>query len=120
VTGGVPEFRRPSRLERLFNRLFGAMVAFGLGARHNPRGRTEWVRNAETAGRLVLRRGSRRDTVRLRVVGHEEKPDILQAYLDRFRLTVQRYFPLSAGGESRRFLAVADRYPVFELLHDRD
>ena len=62
-----------------------------------PRGRTEWVRNAESAGEVVLKKGTSRQKVRIRVVPNAEKPEILKAYLDRFKLTVQRYFPVGAG-----------------------
>jgi len=80
-----------------------------------PRGRTQWVRNAEVAGEVILRKGWRRQRVRVRPVPDSEKPEILSAYLDRFKLTVQRYFPLRAGSPPAEFAPIADRYPVFEL-----
>jgi deazaflavin-dependent oxidoreductase (nitroreductase family) len=80
------------------------------------RGRTQWVRNAEVAGEVVLRKGWRRQVVRVRPVPDADKPRILSAYLDRFTLTVQRYFPVRAGSPAAEFARVADRYPVFELM----
>ena len=80
------------------------------------RGRTQWVRNAEAAGEVVLRRGSRRARFRLRPVPDAEKPEILSAYLARFKRTVQRYFPVEAGAGPRELAGYAERYPVFELL----
>jgi len=80
------------------------------------RGRTDWVRNAEAAGEIVLKKAWSRQRFRVRAVPDEEKGEILKAYVDRFRLTVQRYFPVPAGSEPQAFRAVADRYPVFELL----
>lgn len=80
------------------------------------RGRTQWVRNAEAAGEVVLRKGWRRQRLRLRPVADADKPRVLSAYLDRFRLTVQRYFPIPAGSPPTEFAGVADRYPVFELI----
>jgi deazaflavin-dependent oxidoreductase (nitroreductase family) len=80
-----------------------------------PRGRTQWVRNAEAAGEVILRKGWRRQRVRVRPVPDSEKPEILSAYLDRFKLTVQRYFPLRAGALPTEFVPIAGRYPVFEL-----
>jgi deazaflavin-dependent oxidoreductase (nitroreductase family) len=80
------------------------------------RGRTHWVRNAEVAGEVVLQKGRRRETCRLRAVADADKPRILAAYLERYRTTVQRYFPLPAGSPPAAFAAVADRYPVFEVL----
>lgn len=85
-----------------------------------PRGRTQWVRNAEAAGEMTLQRGAKRQRFRVRVVTNDEKPDVLKAYLDRFKLTVQRYFPVPAGSDSAAFVAIAERYPVFELLRPDD
>ena len=81
-----------------------------------PRGRTQWVRNAEAAGEVTLKRGSFRQSFRLRAIPDGEKPVLLKAYLDRFKTTVQRYFPVAAGSEVQAFESVAANYPVFELL----
>ena len=81
-----------------------------------PRGYTQWVRNAQVAGRVTLRRGARRHEFRLRPVPNEEKPEVLKAYLDRFKITVQRYFAVSAGAPPAAFEPFVVRYPVFELL----
>lgn len=80
-----------------------------------PRGRTQWVRNAEAAGEIALKKGSWRQSFRLRAVPDAAKPELLKAYLDRFRTAVQRYFPVAAGSEAQAFAAIAARYPVFEL-----
>jgi len=40
----------------------------------------------------------------------------LKAYFDRFKTTVQRYFPVPAGSGVQAFESVAANYPVFELL----
>lgn len=80
-----------------------------------PRGRTQWVRNAEVQGEVALRRGRREVSYRLRVLADAEKPQILKLYLDRFQREVQRFFPVPAGSPVERFAALAERYPVFEL-----
>lgn len=80
-----------------------------------PRGRTQWVRNAEVAGEVALKKGRRRQRYRLRIVPDGEKPEILKAYLDSFKTTVQRYFPIPAGSTADQFAVVASAYPVFEL-----
>jgi deazaflavin-dependent oxidoreductase (nitroreductase family) len=80
-----------------------------------PRGRAQWVINAEASGQVWLRRGRVRMPYSIRPVALAEKPELLRAYLDRFRLTVQRYFPMPAGSPANEFAAVAGRYPVFEL-----
>jgi deazaflavin-dependent oxidoreductase (nitroreductase family) len=61
-----------------------------------PRGHTQWVRNAEAAGEVALKKGSSRTRFRLRPIPDSEKPPILKAYLDNFRREVQTYFPLPA------------------------
>ena len=85
-----------------------------------PRGRTQWVRNAEAAGQVTLKRGSSRQRFRLRPVPDADKPPVLRAYLERFRPVVQRYFPLAAGSPPEAFAEIAERYPVFELLPSND
>lgn len=80
-----------------------------------PRGRTQWVRNAEAAGEVVLKKGSKRTNFRLRALSDSEKLPILKAYLDRFRNEVQRFFPVSAGSPPESFAEIANSYPAFEL-----
>ena len=81
-----------------------------------PRGRTQWVRNAEAAGEVTLKRGGFRQSFRLRAVQDAEKPVLLKAYLERFKTTVQRYFPVAAGSDVQAFASIGANYPVFELL----
>src|ERR1700688_2648306 len=47
-----------------------------------PRGHTQWVRNAEAAGEVTLKKGSQRLKFRLRPVADAEKPELLKAYLE--------------------------------------
>jgi deazaflavin-dependent oxidoreductase (nitroreductase family) len=139
-------FLRPSLAERVFNRIFGIAIGFGLGLGHNyvvevrgrksgrifsapidllefegrrylvaPRGETNWVRNARAAGRVALRKGRRREEFAVREVAPAQRPQLLKAYLDRFALTVQRYFPLPPESSASEFAPIAERYPVFEL-----
>ena len=146
-----PAFREPTRLERVFNRAFGALVGLGLGPRdyyllqvkgrksgrvygtpvclvsvHGvrflvaPRGRTQWVRNAEASNEVVLKRGANRPRFRLRALSDADKPPVLLAYLERYGSVVQRYFPVPAGSPARAFAEIAARYPVFELLPTGD
>jgi deazaflavin-dependent oxidoreductase (nitroreductase family) len=81
-----------------------------------PRGRTQWVRNAEAAAEIVLRRGSNRRKFRVRVMADEEKPTVLKAYLDNYKREVQRYFSIPAGSPPEAFTPIAPKYPIFELL----
>jgi F420H(2)-dependent quinone reductase len=142
----TPEFRKPTALERAFNRAFGFLVGLGFGLKHNyllevrgrksgklystpidllefggkrylvaPRGRTQWVRNAEVAGEIALKKGSYLQSFRLKPIADADKPPLLKAYLDNFKPTVQRYFPVSAGSDASAFVGIAANYPVFEL-----
>jgi deazaflavin-dependent oxidoreductase (nitroreductase family) len=81
-----------------------------------PRGYTQWVRNAEAAGEVTLRRGRQSDRYRLRPLADSEKPAIVKAYLDDFRREVQRFFPVAAGSPAEAFTPLTARYPAFELL----
>lgn len=81
-----------------------------------PRGLTQWVRNAQAAGEIALKRGSQRRRYRLRAIPAADRPPYLKAYLDRFKTEVQRYFSIPAGSPAEAFAAVAENYPVFELL----
>lgn len=81
-----------------------------------PRGRTQWVRNAEAAGEITLKKGSKRERFRLRALSDQEKPEILKAYLDQFKREVQRYFPVPAGSPAESFRELVESYPAFELI----
>jgi deazaflavin-dependent oxidoreductase (nitroreductase family) len=81
-----------------------------------PRGRAQWVRNAEAAGEVTLKKGSQRRNFGLRPLSDEEKPAILKAYLDRFKREVQGYFPVAAGSPVESFRELTGNYPAFELI----
>ena len=81
-----------------------------------PRGRTQWVRNAEAVGEIVLKRGSSRASYRLRAIADAEKPELLKLYLERYVVAVQRYFTVKAGSGVEAFRDVAGNYPVYELV----
>ena len=80
------------------------------------RGRAQWVRNAEASGRVTLKKGSGRRDFGLSPVPDEQKPELLKHSVERFKLTVQRYFPVPAGSPADAFASVAPRYPIFELI----
>src|SRR5882762_6056314 len=133
-----PEFRVPSPVERLFNCIFGFPYNYLLQVRGRkggkiystpinllglrgkrflvaPRGRTQWVRNAEAAGEVTLKKRSTRQKYRLRPLTPAEKPEILKAYLDTFRREAQRYFPVPAGSPLEAFANLTESYPAYEL-----
>jgi hypothetical protein len=73
------------------------------------RGRTQWVRNAEASGEVILKKGSLQQLFGLRPLAEEEKLPILKAYLERFKAEVQRYFPVPAGSPPEALRAVAEK-----------
>jgi len=81
-----------------------------------PRGRTQWVRNAEAAGEVTLKKGRTERRFQLRPLEGTEKLEVVKAYLDRFQREVQRYFPVPAGSPLEAFREVASSYPAFELI----
>jgi deazaflavin-dependent oxidoreductase (nitroreductase family) len=81
-----------------------------------PRGRTQWVRNAEAAGEVTLKKGRTRQKFRLRPIPDADKPEILKAYLDSFKREVQTYFPVPAGSPVQAFAGLVQSYPAFELI----
>ena len=79
------------------------------------RGQSNWVRNARTAGEVVLVRAMRRRRYAVRELPLSMRPPVLKAYLDRFSSEVQRFFPVPKGSAVEAFSDLASRYPVFEL-----
>jgi len=85
-----------------------------------PRGYTQWVRNVVANKSASLVKGKRREEVSLRAIPDNQKPEILKAYLDQYKTTVQKYFPIPAGSAVRDFEPLVDRYPVFEITPKND
>jgi F420H(2)-dependent quinone reductase len=81
-----------------------------------PRGRTQWVRNAEVAREITLKRGSTYLRCGLLPIADIGKPEILKEYLDRYASAVSKFFPVAPGSPVDAFRAIAANYPVFELL----
>ena len=81
-----------------------------------PRGRTQWVRNAEVSGEVTLKKGGRRRSYKLRALADSEKPEILKSYLVRYGAAVQRFFPVRPDAPLAAFAEIAAGYPAFELI----
>lgn len=79
-----------------------------------PRGRTQWVRNAEAAGEVTLKRGARHK-YRLRALADSEKPEVLKVYVTRYKSAVGKFFPVRPDAPVEEFGKIAAGYPVFEL-----
>jgi deazaflavin-dependent oxidoreductase (nitroreductase family) len=81
-----------------------------------PRGRTQWVRNAEVAGEVTLKKIGRRRSYKLRALADSEKPEILKSYLMHYGRMVQRFFPVRPDAPLEAFAEIAAGYPAFELI----
>ena len=71
------------------------------------------MRNAQAVGEVSLKKGLRSEKFGLRAIPDEEKPEILKAYLDQFKTTVQRYFPVPRPAVQSNWF-----YPPCMLPHD--
>jgi hypothetical protein len=81
-----------------------------------PRGRTQWVRNAEASNEIILKRASFRRAFSLRPIADADKPPLLKEYLDRYASAVKKFFPVAPGSPANSFRPIAANYPVFELI----
>jgi deazaflavin-dependent oxidoreductase (nitroreductase family) len=85
-----------------------------------PRGVTQWVRNIRASGEGELRVGWRREPIRVVEIPDEEKPEILRAYLKRWKFEVGIFFqgvgPDASEEEIRR---IAPGYPVFRIMSSK-
>jgi deazaflavin-dependent oxidoreductase (nitroreductase family) len=89
------------------------------GARYlvAPRGETQWVRNLRAAngeGELLL--GTRVEPFRSHELTDEQKPNVLRAYLKRWKAEVGVFFDgVSATSPDDDVARIAPQHPVFRL-----
>jgi deazaflavin-dependent oxidoreductase (nitroreductase family) len=80
-----------------------------------PYGERNWVRNARAAGVVELRRGRRREHLRVEELGPDAAVPVLREYYREFRVT-RPFFGVSLDSSQEEWLAEAPRHPVFRLL----
>ncbi len=81
-----------------------------------PRGVTQWVRNVRAARSCDLRVGRRREHVDLVELADVDKPEILRAYLRRWKWEVGQFFDgVGPDATDAELLAAAPNHPVFEI-----
>ncbi len=89
------------------------------GARYlvAPRGHTQWVRNLRAAGGAgELRLGRRTEAFVADELADADKPEILRAYLRRWKFEVGVFFDgVDHTASDEALLAIAPGYPVFRL-----
>jgi deazaflavin-dependent oxidoreductase (nitroreductase family) len=88
------------------------------GARYlvAPRGQTQWVRNLRAAGEGELVLGRRVERFRAVELDDADKPDMLRAYLRRWKVEVGVFFEgVSADSPDEDLRRIAPDHPVFRI-----
>ncbi|WP_280723665.1 nitroreductase family deazaflavin-dependent oxidoreductase [Kitasatospora sp. MAA4] len=81
-----------------------------------PRGHTQWVRNLRAIGTGELRLGRRAETFSATELADSEKPDVLRAYLTRWKFEVGAFFQgVGPDAPDAELLRIAPGYPVFRI-----
>jgi deazaflavin-dependent oxidoreductase (nitroreductase family) len=81
-----------------------------------PRGETDWVRNLRVAGRGELRLGKHVEPFTATELDDDAKPDVLRAYLRKWRWETGVFFEgVSRDASDDELRAAAPRHPVFVL-----
>jgi deazaflavin-dependent oxidoreductase (nitroreductase family) len=85
-----------------------------------PRGQTQWVCNLRAATGGELRVGKKVERFTATELSDEQKPDILRAYLRRWKMEVGVFFDgVTADAPDAKLLEIAPGYPVF-LIKDSE
>jgi deazaflavin-dependent oxidoreductase (nitroreductase family) len=81
-----------------------------------PRGHTQWVRNMRVAKGGELHIGRRVEVFTATELADEDKPEILRAYLKRWRFEVAMFFDgVGPDASDEKLLEIAPGYPVFRI-----
>ena len=81
-----------------------------------PRGHTQWVRNLRVTGGGELRVGRKVEKFTATELTDAQKPDILRAYLRRWKIEVGVFFEgVGADAPDAKLLEIAPGYPVFRI-----
>lgn len=79
-----------------------------------PYGDVNWVKNARSAGKVTLSRGSHREIMKVVELGPKEAAPILQRYLGNNSI-VRPFFDVTPESPIENFVAEAPLHPVFGL-----
>ncbi|WP_329255287.1 nitroreductase family deazaflavin-dependent oxidoreductase [Actinoallomurus sp. NBC_01490] len=81
-----------------------------------PRGHTQWVRNMRVSSGGELHLGRRVEVFTATEVADGDKPEILRAYLRRWKFEVGMFFDgVGPDASDEKLLEIAPGYPVFRL-----
>jgi deazaflavin-dependent oxidoreductase (nitroreductase family) len=82
----------------------------------SPRGHSQWVRNLRVAGEGELKKGRRTSAFTALELPDAEKPEVLRAYLRRWKWEVGVFFEgVDATATDDELLRIAPGYPVFRI-----
>ena len=81
-----------------------------------PRGETQWVKNIRKAGGGELKLGRKTEPIRVVELADENKPELLRAYLKRWKAEVGVFFDgVSATSSEEEVRRIAPDHPVFRI-----
>jgi deazaflavin-dependent oxidoreductase (nitroreductase family) len=81
-----------------------------------PRGHTQWVKNLRVAGGGELHVGRRVETFTAVELPDTDKPEILRAYLRKWKMEVGVFFDgIGPDATDAQLLDIAPGYPVFRI-----
>jgi deazaflavin-dependent oxidoreductase (nitroreductase family) len=81
-----------------------------------PRGETEWVKNIRKAGGGELQLGRKTEAISVLELSDEEKPDLLRAYLKRWKAETGVFFEgVTADSPDDDVKRIAPKHPVFRI-----
>jgi deazaflavin-dependent oxidoreductase (nitroreductase family) len=81
-----------------------------------PRGHTQWVKNLRVAGGGELHVGKRIETFTAAELADADKPEILRAYLRKWKMEVGVFFDgIGPDATDAQLLEIAPGYPVFRI-----
>jgi deazaflavin-dependent oxidoreductase (nitroreductase family) len=82
-----------------------------------PRGVTDWVKNIRVSGKGELRLGSRAEAIEVTELTDAEKPEILRAYLRKWKWEVGQFFEgVGPDASDQEIQGAAPRHPIFRIL----
>jgi deazaflavin-dependent oxidoreductase (nitroreductase family) len=81
-----------------------------------PRGNTQWVRNLRVNGTGELRIGHRTEPFTATELPDDAKPEILRAYLKKWKVEVGIFFDgVDAKAPAEKLREIAPGYPIFRI-----
>jgi len=81
-----------------------------------PRGETQWVKNIRKAGGGELKLGRKTEAINVAELSDDDKPDLLRAYLKRWKAEVGVFFGgVSAKSSEEDLRRIAPDHPVFRI-----